>query len=231
MPSEMFQEALLESGAQHRPRRGWATLASLLLQIALVSFAVAMPMIYTDALSVRYKPHSLASPNVAAPEHEPQPQGRPSAIGLHAPANPTFVNAGRRYDFHTVGTEEPSPAPCCVTALAPGNGISIVSLLPPGVGPTLSVKRDVRPVVTSRLMEGRLVHRVQPVYPHIALLTHSQGTVILQAVIGKDGHIQQLHVVSGAALLSGAAVDAVKQWEYRPYLLNGEAVEVRRRSP
>jgi len=71
-----------------------------------------------------------------------------------------------------------------------------------------------------------VIKKVDPVYPAIAKTARVQGTVILAAVIGKDGTIQNLHVVSGHPLLQGAAMDAVKQWRYKPYILNGEPVEV-----
>jgi TonB family protein len=71
-----------------------------------------------------------------------------------------------------------------------------------------------------------LVTKVAPIYPPIARAARVQGTVVLQAVIGKDGHVNQLNVVSGPAMLQQAAMDAVKQWIYKPYLLNGAPVEV-----
>jgi protein TonB len=71
-----------------------------------------------------------------------------------------------------------------------------------------------------------LVNRVQPVYPPLARQTRISGTVRLHAIIGKDGSVQQLEVLSGHPLLVQAALDAVRQWRYRPTLLNGEPVEV-----
>lgn len=73
---------------------------------------------------------------------------------------------------------------------------------------------------------GLLVNKVQPEYPPIAHAARVQGTVVLQAMIGKTGSIEDLHVISGPAMLQQAALDAVKQWTYKPYLLNGEPVEV-----
>ena len=80
--------------------------------------------------------------------------------------------------------------------------------------------------VSSGVTQGLVIHKVDPVYPAIAKTARVSGTVILQAVIGKDGTIQNLHVVSGHPLLTQAALDAVKQWRYRPYILNGDPVEV-----
>ena len=71
-----------------------------------------------------------------------------------------------------------------------------------------------------------VLHKVEPAYPKIALGARIAGIVLLKAVIGKDGDIKELQVVSGHPILVPAAIDAVKQWRYRPYLLNGEPVEV-----
>jgi protein TonB len=67
---------------------------------------------------------------------------------------------------------------------------------------------------------------VNPDYPREARKNHVQGDVILQATIDKEGNVAGLKVVRGEPILADAAVEAVKQWKYRPYLLNGEAVEV-----
>ncbi len=88
------------------------------------------------------------------------------------------------------------------------------------------VKFDGPKRITSQLSEGQLVNRVEPVYPHIAAISGIQGQVKLHAIIGRDGRIQSLNVISGHPLLAHAALEAVEQWRYRPYVLNGEAVEV-----
>lgn len=80
--------------------------------------------------------------------------------------------------------------------------------------------------VSSGVAQGLLIHQVKPQYPQLALQARIQGTVVLQAVIGKDGTVQDLRVVSGHPMLTAAAIDAVKQWRYRPYYLNNEPVSV-----
>ena len=75
-------------------------------------------------------------------------------------------------------------------------------------------------------MEGNLVHRVQPEYPALARQARVQGQVVLQAIISRDGAIENLQVLRGHPMLVQAALDAVRQWRYRPYVLNGEPVEV-----
>jgi protein TonB len=78
----------------------------------------------------------------------------------------------------------------------------------------------------STVLEGLLIHRVQPQYPVIAKQLHIQGAVVVDALIGRDGRIEQATVIRGQALLNRSAVEAIKQWQYRPYYLNGEPVEV-----
>jgi protein TonB len=78
----------------------------------------------------------------------------------------------------------------------------------------------------SRWMEANLVRKVQPVYPALARSTGIQGSVVLRALIGRDGQIEQVSVIHGHPWLVKAAVDAVSQWLYRPYFLNDQAVEV-----
>jgi protein TonB len=78
----------------------------------------------------------------------------------------------------------------------------------------------------SRMMEGNLIQRVEPRYPPLAIQARIQGRVLLRAVISRAGLIEHLQLVSGHPLLAQAAIDAVSRWRYRPYLLNGEPVEV-----
>jgi len=81
-------------------------------------------------------------------------------------------------------------------------------------------------MVSLGLMDASLVHRVQPEYPRIATLTRLSGTVLLRAVIGTDGEVHEIEVLSGNPILAEAARTAVRQWRYRPTLLDGQAVEV-----
>ena len=83
-----------------------------------------------------------------------------------------------------------------------------------------------RPPIVSRMMEGNLIYKVQPIYPALARSARVQGAVVLRAIISRSGTIENLQVASGHPMLVSAAVDAVRQWRYRPYLLNGEPVEV-----
>ncbi len=81
-------------------------------------------------------------------------------------------------------------------------------------------------IILSHLDEGMLLSRIEPRYPPMARATRTQGEVVMAAMIGRDGRIEGLRVVSGHPMLVQAALDAVSQWRYRPYMLNGQPVEV-----
>jgi periplasmic protein TonB len=76
------------------------------------------------------------------------------------------------------------------------------------------------------MMEGNLIYKIQPVYPPLARQARIQGSVLLRAIISRTGTIENLNVISGHPMLVGAAIEAVRQWRYRPYILNDEPVEV-----
>ncbi len=99
-------------------------------------------------------------------------------------------------------------------------GSSTRPILPAAPAP---VERHVR---LSHMSEGDLVRKVLPTYPPMARSARIQGTVVLQAMISKLGTIENLQLLSGHPLLAPAAIDAVRQWRYRPYILNNEPVEV-----
>jgi len=84
----------------------------------------------------------------------------------------------------------------------------------------------VAPIRISHMSEGDLVHKVLPTYPPLARNVRIQGQVVLQAVISKQGIIENLRLLSGHPMLVPAAIEAVRQWRYRPYVLNNEPVEV-----
>ena len=78
-------------------------------------------------------------------------------------------------------------------------------------------------------LEGMLLAPIRPVYPSIARAARVEGAVVVEAIISKTGTIESLRVVSGPVMLQSAAVDAIREARYRPYRLNGEAVEVETR--
>src|ERR1700677_2108662 len=95
-----------------------------------------------------------------------------------------------------------------------------------GLFPANLMAAPQREHVSQSVSTSLLVSKVNPTYPPLARQAHIAGTVVLQVEISKTGDIQNLHLISGHPMLAPAAIEAVKQWKYKPYLLNGEPVEV-----
>ena len=151
--------------------------------------------------------------------------------------NPTKVSIPN--PIHKTQEAPPPPADSTVGVIGgiPGGVVGGISdgILDAAVGNTHSVAVAVKPPeptptkrirVAARVAEANLIHDVAPTYPPEAGRARIEGTVVLDAVIGKDGTVRDVQVESGLPLLAQAAIEAVKQWRYRPYLLNGEPVEV-----
>jgi periplasmic protein TonB len=134
-----------------------------------------------------------------------------SQVAIDDDAPPTLYNDGMG-----IGADGP-PGP-----LIP-NGGDRPALAPP---PPAVLERPVRRSMSEGVMEGALIHRVQPDYPTLARNIHLSGVVRLRAIIATDGSVQNLEVLSGHPILARAAEDAVRQWRYRPTLLSGVPVEV-----
>jgi TonB family protein len=103
---------------------------------------------------------------------------------------------------------------------------SMLSPSPETSGVAPQGARPMRVRVSQGVMQGMVISKVQPVYPSDAKAARIQGSVVIAAIIGKDGSVQSERLISGHPSLAPAAMDAVKQWKYRPYLLNGQAIEV-----
>jgi protein TonB len=110
--------------------------------------------------------------------------------------------------------------------LGGGGGGVMGSVFGSGSGPKVQAAPPKKISISGGVAAGFLMQKTMPMYPPIAKAARVQGTVVLQATISKTGTIEGLHVLSGPAMLQGAAMDAVRSWRYRPYLLNGDPVEV-----
>jgi protein TonB len=130
-------------------------------------------------------------------------------------------------DIRMVSEKEPSLAGFGVAGSDFGSSGNVMgSLFAGSSGPNVKAAQVKALKISSGVMAGMIVLKTTPVYPPIAKAARQSGTVVLQATISKTGSIENLHVISGPAMLQQAAQDAVRQWRYRPYLLNGEPVEV-----
>lgn len=226
----MFEDATFESmGTIHTRSRNWM-LATFGLNGSIIAILIAIPFIYPSVLPQIMSPITLATPT---PVEELHPAVRQSA--------PATAQASEMYESRVVpprrippgifvpnAREDPGYINSSVLAAGPtglpGTGCDPLNC---GHGQTV-VQQTAQPMrrVSGGVMEGMLVHRVLPVYPAMARATRTAGRVELRATISRTGTIENLRVESGPQILIQAAIDAVSQWRYRPYLLNGEPVEV-----
>ena len=230
----MFADSLLDSPWADRSRRGWTTLVSFALQAVAVGGLLLLPLLYTQGL-----PQFQLISALMAPTPPPAPAPGPARNAHQTSSNMSSEGkmvAPRFVPREILKVDEPSaPPPIDLGGLrvpggtgdstAPnavldsvGRGINVI--VPPPPAPST------HPLRVSRMMEGNLIYRVQPQYPTLARQARIQGVVVLRAMISREGKIENLQVVSGHPLLVQSAMDAVRQWRYRPYYLNNEPVEV-----
>jgi protein TonB len=233
----MFEDSLLESGGRLKTKRGRTTTFAIVLEIGLIGLMVLMPLIFTEALPKQ----QLMTFLVAPPPPPPPPPPAAAPVKIVKQIQTDIVNGALRtptkipQKIQMIKEDEAPPpvmASSGVVGGVPGGipggqmgGVigGIISSTPVAV-PKVATPQRVR--VSSGVSTGLLVRRVQPNYPPLARQARIQGQVVLHAVISKDGSIENLTLVSGHPMLAPAAIDAVKQWKYKPYLLNGEPVEV-----
>jgi len=234
----MFEDALFAINHRRNPQQRWAAAMSFVIQAALVTALVALPLFFTEALPLNYVRSFVELPS--PPPGPPPVPPETSAKNMHRQPLTTIYEDGR-VTFHppangpikkfddTGAVVQPNVGgPYVPGAVGPGGSgnDTISQILGHMPHPAAPPPPPSKPVIVSRIDEGLLLHRVTPVYPQIAMTARQQGTVVLHAIIGRDGSIQQLQVLSGPPLLIKAAMDAVAQWRYRPYILNGQPVEV-----
>jgi periplasmic protein TonB len=221
----------LETTWDQSARRGWTAVASFTLQAFALSLLLLIPMLTIQAPPklAWFDPHLLAPP---PPLPAPAPPQRARAIQNsnmsedHLLEPPSIPNAIVHIDDHGV-----LPAPEIGNIGATGGTGGNRPGIPDSIGIEMSIAppplpAPTRPLRISHWAEGNLIYRVQPLYPQLARQARVQGIVELRAIISKTGTIERLTVLSGHALLVTAAVEAVKQWRYRPYFLNAEPIEV-----
>lgn len=234
----MFEDSLFASTARPNRRCGVAAVLSFAFQALVLSVFVLLPLIYTNALPVG---------NLKTWIEVPQPPGRaapqppqPHQVAQHPTSN--YVE-GVMVQPHTIPLHVGHVVDPADTSSSVDEGPGVIGM-PPGTGTNNRVIADIighavgnaappapRPSLTSvrltsQITEGLLIRKVTPSYPKLAMIARQQGSVILEATIARDGSIENLRAVSGPPLLLGAAIDAVRQWRYRPYLLNNQPVEV-----
>jgi protein TonB len=233
----MFEDSLIESGGRLKTKRGATSFIAFLFQIGIIIVMVLVPLIFTEAL-----PKAQLIGYLMAPPPPPPPPP-PAAAPVHVvkQIQTDIVNGQLRTPTKIpkkieMIKEDEAPPPVMsaagvvggVPGGVPGGQMGgviggIINSTPVAV-PHIATPQRVR--VSTGVATGLLVRKVNPTYPPLARQARIAGTVVLQAEISKNGDIQNLHLISGHPMLAPAAIEAVKQWKYKPYLLNGEPVEV-----
>lgn len=229
----MFGDTLLESSSAPRKGKRWPMATAFTAEAIVGGLLVIVPLLSTVAMPISARiscPLIKPVTRVAVDRMEPAHTDHPSASGPARSGPRTMVVFTFNDHQNTIfngqmdpPTGEPTDPGPPTDGRETGKGLS--EIMSNGSAKP-NVKLDGPKRIKSQLEEGQLVNRVEPVYPHIAAISGIQGQVKLHAIIGRDGRIQSLSAISGHPLLLRAALDAVEQWRYRPYVLNGEAVEV-----
>lgn len=235
----MFEQTFVDT--QNRAFRPWTLAASATLQTGTLVLLLIIPLLHPegplmrlDAPPVIYRPTTMIQP---LPANQVTTAKRPTLLlfsdSLRAPTHIPREIAQLSDAPEFTSDTTPGPVPGTL-ALDP-----FIGSIPRGFAtPTASDRTATPPVtvvppvplvplrVSTSVQAALLIFGPKPVYPPLARAARVQGTVRLQAIIGTDGNIRNLRVMSGPPLLVKAALDAVQRWRYRATVLNGTPVEV-----
>ena len=242
----MFEQTFVEGTG--KTNKSWTVMVSFIGQIALITVAVILPLIYTDVLPATTLQSFLVAPPPPPPPPPPPAAAPPVKV---VKVIPRQFDAGKLMapksvpkEIAVIREDELPPPSTGVAGVVGGVGSGVAggtvggvlggiiggipSAAPPPPPPPPQKKEPAlqRIKVGGNVQSAMIIRKTPPVYPQLAKSARVSGVVHLAAVIAKDGTIQELHSLGGPALLIQAAMDAVKTWVYRPTMLNGEAVQV-----
>ncbi len=239
-PRVMFSDSLLEFGPQSK-RKAWATTTSFIFNCLAIGVMLIMPLVFTEDLPKAQLLTFLVAP---PPPPPPPPPAAEQIQRVVRQIQTDLLNTGQLRTPSRIPQkvqmikEEDAPPPMPTTA-------GVVGGVPGGVpggqlggviGSIVSASSNLAAVpklapptrvrISQGVTRGLLIHKQEPTYPPLARAARVQGEVVLNAIIDANGQIQNLQLVGGHPMLVPAAIAAVKQWRYKPYLLNGQPVEV-----
>ena len=233
----MFEDSLVESAALLRTRNRWPALLSVTTQSAVAVLIVSLPLLHPELIPLPSRTSvSLAPPHAPAPRSPQLPPTRVVSARTSASmaAGPTIERTAACACHNLRLSGPPVDAP----TLGNINLANNVTGLPLRIGsaapasPHVSIRgsagtQKTGPTrVSSGVIAGLLIAPIRPLYPEIAKMTRTEGTVVIDAIISRSGTIESAQVVSGPPMLQPAALEAVRQARYRPFVLNGQPTEV-----
>jgi periplasmic protein TonB len=221
----MFDQLVVSGARPSGSHKRWTVVLSAVGQSVLLGLLILVPLVYTEALPNWVLKTMLVAPPPPVAPAAPTPvrtATRARVIRLGEIRTPRFIPS-------RIPTEVGEPPVEYVDVGPNGNSSSDgltyllhnTSLPPPPVE-----QKTQRIRVGGSIEAASIVNRVVPQYPAIAKTAHVSGAIVLHAIIARDGTVQELTYISGPPLLIKAAMDAVREWRYRPTMLNGEPVEV-----
>jgi protein TonB len=234
----LFSDSLLESGAPEQRRRSLATTFSFAFQCVVIGILLLLPLMFTEALPTQ----QLLTMLVTAPPPPPPPP--PAVAQVVKIVQTDVLNTGQLRTPTRIPRkvemirEEESPPPAMSGGVVGGipGGIpggqlgGVIGGIISSSGNSTAFIPKVEPVkrirISQGVTQGMVISKIEPTYPKIALSARVTGVVLVKAIISREGMITELQVIKGHPILVPAAIEAVKQWRYRPYLLNGAPVEV-----
>lgn len=240
-PRTMFSDSLLEFAGAGK-RKAMATTTSFIFNCLAIGVMLIMPMVFTDTLPKAQLLTFLVAP--PPPPPPPPPAAAEQVKRVVHEIQTDMLNTGQLRTPTKIPRkvemikEEVAPPPMAATSGVvggvpggiPGGQLSgviggiVSSTSNLASVPKLATPQRIR--ISQGVTKGLLIHKEEPVYPSIARAARVQGDVVLSAVIDINGQIQNLQLISGHPMLVPAAIAAVRQWRYKPYLLNGQPVEV-----
>jgi len=231
----LFSQSVLEKSGIERRRRAGSAAFSIILQSILVIILILLPLWFVDSLPAQQLVTFLAAPPPPPPPPPPAAPELKTVKMVSQVLNGQLLAPSKIPKLVKMIKEEEAPPPSFgvvggVVGGVPGgqaNGVlgSIIDSANRRMTPTpAAIPQRVR--VSTGVSQGLLQNRVEPAYPVIALRARVQGTVQLRAIISKEGRIENLQLIEGHPMLVEAAIRAVRQWQYKPYTLSGEPVEV-----
>jgi periplasmic protein TonB len=227
----MFEDSLMESGHEIKAKSKYWSVVSLLVNGGLLVAFIIWPLLHPEALPRQMMATLMVAPSPPPP---PPPPAPPPKVQVKSEMLNSELLAPSRIpkQIKTVNEAAAPPSMDGVIGMenmgsgTPGGMGTILGSVGMGTATVVKSEPANRVNVSSGVMAGNLVVKTMPQYPAISKAARIQGTVVLQATISRTGSIENLRVISGPPMLQQAAIDAVRTWRYRPYLLNGEPVEV-----